>query len=530
MQSISDDFRPHAMARAEGLALGLCLWLTAVLHNRAFNGAHHPGWLAAVLLLATVIGLVLMAAAPVRLVSSICRGEPARRRGFSADRLRDAESRCRTPALALGAMAALVGYVGLPGIRQSLLRYALLPGPGSAQPLSVSAYAITAVAGTAGLVLAAKAWAPGVSAGAGLSHRLARVRLRLEEFVADPPQTEPWPVTHCDICDFKPVCEAHWEKVDHLSRVAGIHRTQIDKLMLGGIATLAALGRAPVEPPPGIPADTFAKIREQAELQLHARETGRDEYRLLQPQAGAGFALLPEPSLGDLFFDFEGNPFWDKEGSLEYLWGMIDVERNFTPLHAHDRASERAAFEQFIDLVHERLRAYPDMHVYHYASYEITALRRLMGYYGTREDELDDLLRREVFVDLLKGVRNGIRASRRGYGLKEMEAFLAFERRAEVKDGGTSIVVFEQWMLTRDDALLRQIDEYNEEDCVATMLLRDWLLKLRVEAIERLPAYAPELNPVENLWHYLRSHYWSLQVYANYEAMEGKRSNPVQAA
>jgi len=34
MQSISDDFRPHAMARAEGLALGLCLWLTAVLHNR----------------------------------------------------------------------------------------------------------------------------------------------------------------------------------------------------------------------------------------------------------------------------------------------------------------------------------------------------------------------------------------------------------------------------------------------------------------------------------------------------------------
>jgi transposase len=39
-------------------------------------------------------------------------------------------------------------------------------------------------------------------------------------------------------------------------------------------------------------------------------------------------------------------------------------------------------------------------------------------------------------------------------------------------------------------------------------------------SLVQLPPYSPELNPVENLWHYLRSHYWSLQVYANYEAME----------
>ena len=109
-----------------------------------------------------------------------------------------------------------------------------------------------------------------------------------------------------------------------------------------GIATLAALGRAPEEPPPGFPADTFAQIREQAELQLAARETGRDSYVLLQPQPESGFALLPDPSPGDLFFDFEGNPFWDASGGLEYLWGILDVERNFTPLHAHDHATERA--------------------------------------------------------------------------------------------------------------------------------------------------------------------------------------------
>ena len=42
------------------------------------------------------------------------------------------------------------------------------------------------------------------------------------------------------------------------------------------------------------------------------------------------------------------------------------------------------------------------MHVYHYAPYERTALSRLMGEHGTREDELDDLLRGEVLVDLYR--------------------------------------------------------------------------------------------------------------------------------
>src|SRR5205823_1317645 len=49
-----------------------------------------------------------------------------------------------------------------------------------------------------------------------------RVCRRLEQFVAEPPATEPYPCEHCGICEFKPLCDARWDAVDHLCRVASI--------------------------------------------------------------------------------------------------------------------------------------------------------------------------------------------------------------------------------------------------------------------------------------------------------------------
>lgn len=46
---------------------------------------------------------------------------------------------------------------------------------------------------------------------------------------------------------------------------------------------------------------------------------------------------------------------------------------------------------------------------------------------------------------------------------------------------------------------------------------------LRVPAnitLIQLPPYSPELNPIENLWHYLKSHHWSNRAYPNYQALE----------
>jgi uncharacterized protein len=238
--------------------------------------------------------------------------------------------------------------------------------------------------------------------------------------------------------------------------------------------------------------ETFAKVREQAALQLWAREHGRDRFVLLPPQADAGFAQLPEPSVGDLFFDFEGNPFWDRDGSLEYLWGILDTRRSFSPLWAYDHETERAAFEEFIDLVHERLASDPNLHVYHYAAYEITALKRLMAATAPAGDSTACC---GAASSSTPRVRSGLRLAA-GLRLKELEAFLDFHRGGGGEGRRRSIVMFEEWMQTREQVLLDKIAAYNEEDCIATLLLRDWLLERRAEALREFGPF-PQPEPVE---------------------------------
>ncbi|MCY0610008.1 ribonuclease H-like domain-containing protein, partial [Klebsiella pneumoniae] len=128
--------------------------------------------------------------------------------------------------------------------------------------------------------------------------------------------------------------------------------------------------------------------------------TGAPQFEIVDPRP---LTLLPEPNPGDLFFDFEGDPLWTADGKqwgLEYLFGVLEAGRAgvFRPLWAHDRTAERQALTDFLAIVARRRRRHPNMHIYHYAPYEKTALLRLVGRYGIGEDDVDDLLRNGVLV------------------------------------------------------------------------------------------------------------------------------------
>ncbi|HKU81047.1 MAG TPA: TM0106 family RecB-like putative nuclease, partial [Candidatus Tumulicola sp.] len=309
----------------------------------------------------------------------------------------------------------------------------------------------------------------------------------------------PIPVEHCATCDWDSACAKKRKDDDHLSGVAWMRRDQTAAFQTAGIPTIAALAAAPDDARPAhMHEATFAKLRRQAALQVRGRESGRAHYELVAHEPPMGFALLPAPDDGDVFFDMEGDPLFEPGRGLEYLFGcwMPADDSPFRAFWGCDRKAEKRAFEDFVDFVVARRTRHPDLHVYHYAPYEKVALRRLAQEHCTRENEIDDLLRAEVLVDLYAVVRQSLVVSEDGYSLKKLERFYPLERSTDVKKGDESIVMFERWRANPGNtAILSDIENYNRDDCRSTYLLREWLLERRAEAIRTLGTALPFRAP-----------------------------------
>ena len=319
-----------------------------------------------------------------------------------------------------------------------------------------------------------------------------RLKTRFLDIVQNGRATYPYPVEHCDLCEFLARCKAQWRADDHLSLVAAIRRTQVERLEAAGIRTLEALATAPAETRVRkLRPETLEKLREQASLQLERRRTGELQRVQLPIEPERGFSRLPQPSPGDIWLDLEGDPWYEPRRGLEYLFGWVYLGDDGVPQYeciwGLDRDQERAGFERLIDLIREYRARWPGMHVYHYAAYEQTALKRLMGEHGTREDELDDLLRGEVLVDLFRVTRQALRLSLESYSIKKVEAFYGFTRTLDVGGGGGAAVAFEEWLEVGEDPILEDIRAYNEEDCRSLYELHRWLLELRPAELEWRP-------------------------------------------
>ena len=312
-------------------------------------------------------------------------------------------------------------------------------------------------------------------------HYFTQLKSEFLAHLVDGESTYPDPCQHCGVCQFRSLCEKKRLDDDHLWQVANIRSSQIRRLAAAEVTTLKALAETKHVHVKGIGDDSLERLKKQADLQLHKRSTGENKLVML-PQISntKGLMTLPKPSSGDLFFDIEGDPLIP--GGLEYLFGvyMIDGPKPvFRDFWAHSHGEEKRSFQALIAFFTERFRQFPDMHIYHYAAYEETAIKRLMSKYGTMENEVDELLRNNVFVDLYRIVRHSLMTSEPAYSIKNLEHFYMPGREAQVKTASASIVYYERYIETREQSLLDDIKAYNLEDCRSLHLLRDWLGELR---------------------------------------------------
>lgn len=301
-----------------------------------------------------------------------------------------------------------------------------------------------------------------------------------------------WDDEEVKACFRCPLCVEQLRATDDLLLVAGMRVNHREKLIDAGITTITELAEHS-GPVPNLAASALTKLTAQARIQVRQRDTGTPQFEIADPQP---LSLLPEPNPGDLFFDFEGDPLWTADGTewgLEYLFGVLEGGRRgaFRPLWAHNRVDERNALKEFLAMVAKRRKRYPNMHIYHYAPYEKTALLRLAGRYGVGEDDVDDLLRNGVLVDLYPLVRKSIRVGAESFSLKALEPLYMGDqlRSGDVTTATDSITSYARYCELRDAGradeaatVLKEIEDYNHYDCLSTRKLRDWLLMRAWEA------------------------------------------------
>ncbi len=338
------------------------------------------------------------------------------------------------------------------------------------------------------------------------------IRDRMEETVklgdeAIAEANYPEPVEHCEICCWIGECRTRRRHDDHLSLVAGIARLQRRELVSHDVPTLGALAVMPLpltfKPKRGS-ADSYTRVHHQARLQLGSRDLKVPLHELRPFEDGAGLCRLPEPSPGDIFLDLEGDPF-AVEGGREYLFGIVTIDAEGEPSYrgfwAFTDREERRAFETVIDLMVQRAKDHPGMHIYHYAPYEQSAFKRLMGRYATREQELDSLLRAERFVDLYAVVRQGVIAGVERYSIKNLECFYTFVRSVDLADANRCLHAMEQALEMQCPDLVPTevrdaVEGYNKDDCISTLRLRDWLETLRAQ-LQASGTLVPRPEPKE---------------------------------
>jgi uncharacterized protein len=296
------------------------------------------------------------------------------------------------------------------------------------------------------------------------------------------------------------------EESDSLALVANIRRAQIKKLLELDISTLSTLASTELTSIKGIAPETFDKLKAQAAIQLASRGQAKPLFTVINNDDGKGLSGLPPKSPLDIYFDIEGHPL--VIGGLEYLWGVSFEDSQaaqgkqyaFKDWWAHNQDQEKLAFEGFIDWCYQRWQQDPSLHIYHYASYEITAINKMVNRYQTRADEVVELLAHHVFVDLYTLVKSGLLIGEPKYSIKNVEHLYRGKRITDVANGSDSIVFYENWHANGglenwleqsngynswvQDAehfdwqpweTLHAIRSYNIDDCESTLELVAWL-------------------------------------------------------
>jgi len=183
----------------------------------------------------------------------------------------------------------------------------------------------------------------------------------------------------------------------------------------------------------------------------------------------------------EIFLDLEGiDPTnADEEISLiDYLIGIlvrINSEEKYIPFTAKSTDQEEEMLLEFLDFMKKQ----KDYVIYHYHHYEKTHLTKMMEKY-----EIPEKMRQMVFdnmIDIHKVATDSVVFPTYGNGLKQIASYLGFSWRHKDVSATESISIYLDYLKNPEENKVRfqKVIDYNEDDCIATKVIKDWLQTVR---------------------------------------------------
>lgn len=271
----------------------------------------------------------------------------------------------------------------------------------------------------------------------------------------------------CSLCRWFSQCYAIAKSQQHLSLLPGVtpnRYTQLQELDLLTLESLANASPDELETLPGFDTEVAQHLVLQAQSLVQNRP-------LLLSASHDTQSIDSLVAPVELYFDIEAQP----DLNLDYMLGVLVVDRHtktekFYPLLAEKPEDEELIWQQFLDLVWQ----YPLAPIFHFCSYEVDTVKRLARLYRTPKDKFQPLLNR--FVDVYEQVMQTVKLPVESYALKAIARWIGFEWRDPGANGSQCICWYDQWLDTGDRTFLDAIQRYNEDDCRATYIVKNWLV------------------------------------------------------
>jgi predicted RecB family nuclease len=264
----------------------------------------------------------------------------------------------------------------------------------------------------------------------------------------------------CSFCPWLKDCYDVAKSQNHLSLLPGVTPSRYKYLHSLNINTLEDLAQTnPLYLQPELDGKIAEQVVRQAQSVLYNQV-------IFIPDTDHS---LPSANI-ELFFDIEAQP----DLNLDYLLGVVVVDhvnktQIFYPCLAEEQAQEETIWNDFLTLIEK----YPNAPIYHFSPYEYDTIKRLAKLYKTPQNRLTPILKR--LVDIYQKILSSVTLPVEGYSLKAIATSLGFQWRNQEGNGSQCICWYDSWLKTGDRQYLDLILQYNEDDCLATLYVKNWL-------------------------------------------------------